>query len=484
MNTLKRRRRRPASEDSSLQNQTFYFVDRNSSSSEKRSHVMRHHIQEKRRQRKLSNRSGDWRQENQIVQYLPLQHAPTSVEGDRAEISRENNSGATSNSDSSTSYLLSKPTSYCISSLQPTPMITSLDFSRIDPADSLPMTLSHEDLDLVDHWKNRLTYWSGQNRHVKDRIFRTAMQHRVSFQTVILTFCARWKMQLYDLKDSKEAEYHLNQSTKAVQEVEQSTQADEDAVAMALGGLAIQEERFGSKSRAEEYMSRALRIIRPRTGSNRPVEVFLLYVRFIMSPLDPVIDEEGQRWLVTFLRGAEELMMEHRTESYLSAVRQRREAFRMESPLFPLLSSGPRPSRVPQDARKYVVENPPTQEACRSASLIYITAALWDFKDSPTRTRRFLEHLSSLAKEHSLDRDLACETFLWLLLEEGYDADLRDSERGWSTGALLQKHKQLRPDLQFHFNELLMSFLMLDAPIRGIAVFEQELDMITARTFV
>lgn len=101
MNTLKRRRRRPASEDSSLQNQTFYFVDRNSSSSEKRSHVMRHHIQEKRRQRKLSNRSGDWRQENQIVQYLPLQHAPTSVEGDRAEISRENNSGATSNSDSS-----------------------------------------------------------------------------------------------------------------------------------------------------------------------------------------------------------------------------------------------------------------------------------------------------------------------------------------------------------------------------------------------
>ena len=169
-------------------------------------------------------------------------------------------------------------------------------------------------------------------------------------------------------------------------------------------------------------------------------------------------------------------MMAHDTSEYLSAVPQRREAFQMESALFALLSSGPRPSRVPQDLRMYVVENPPTQEASRSAALIYVVAALWDFKDSPNKTRRFLDHLTWLAKEHDDDmgRDLACETFIWLLLEEGYDADLRDSERGWSTGALLKKHKQLRPDLQFRFNEILMSFLMMVPPIRGIDVFEAE----------
>lgn len=159
---------------------------------------------------------------------------------------------------------------------------------------------------------------------------------------------------------------------------------------------------------------------------------------------------------MTFLRGAEELVKQQNTDTYLSAVPQRREAFQMENALFPLLSSGPRPSRVPQDSRKYVLESPPTQKISQSAALIYITAALWDFQDSPSKTRRFLDRLCSMVKEHELDRYPACETFLWLLLEEGYDPDLRDSERGWSTGALVEKLKQLRPDLQFHFNEMLM----------------------------
>ena len=260
-------------------------------------------------------------------------------------------------------------------------------------------------------------------------------------------------------------------------DVENSVRKDEDGLAMALASLAIQEERFGSRELAEEYITRALSLTRPHAGSNRPVETYLLYVWYIMTPPEPMIDQEGQRWLVTFLRGAEELMISHSKNEYLSAVPQRREAFQMESPLFPLLSSGPRPSRLPQDSRKYVVENPPTQEACRSAALIYIMAALWDFKDSPSKTRRFLDHLISIVKEHGLDRYPASETFIWLLLEEGYDMDLKDSERGWSTGALLRKHRQLRPDLQFHFNEMLMSFLMLDPPIRGVDVFQSEQEM-------
>jgi hypothetical protein len=40
----------------------------------------------------------------------------------------------------------------------------------------------------------------------------------------------------------------------------------------------------------------------------------------------------------------------------------------------------------------------------------------------------------------------------------------------------LKTHKQLRPDLQFQFNEILLSLLMLTPPVRGIDAFEEELN--------
>lgn len=125
----------------------------------------------------------------------------------------------------------------------------------------------------------------------------------------------------------------------------------------------------------------------------------------------------------------------------------------------------------------YVLEGKPTQEISRTAALIYITAALWDFQDSPNKTNRFLEQLTTMTRDHGLDRSAACETLVWLLLEERWDADLRDAERGWSTGELLKMHKQLRPELQFRFSEILMSFLTMTPPIRGITAFAQELDV-------
>jgi hypothetical protein len=120
------------------------------------------------------------------------------------------------------------------------------------------------------------------------------------------------------------------------------------------------------------------------------------------------------------------------------------------------------------------VRNVPTQELTRTAALIYITAALWDYQDSSGQTGRFLNHLLHTVKKHELDRRPACETFIWLLLEENCDKDLKDSERGWSTGELLKIHKQLRPDLQFQYNETLLSFLMLMSPMKSVDAFERE----------
>lgn len=329
----------------------------------------------------------------------------------------------------------------------------------------------------MDYWTSKLTYWSGQNPHVKNQIFRTAMQHPVSFQAVILAYCARWKAQLEGITDSQEVQRHVSQARKNIEDATLGTlNVPADQLAMTMAGMALGEDRFGSKKAARDYLSRAVQILRPRAGTSMAVEVFLQYVRYIISPPpSTAVDSGGRRWLVTFLQGAEDLMRKHRSLEYQQQTPQRREAFQMESPLFPLLSSGPRPSQVPLASRMYVVRDDQTQEVSRTAALIFITAALWDFKDSASKTGRFLSYLHALVQQHQLGRHPACETLLWLLLEQECDPDLRDPERAWSTGELLRTHRLLRPDLQFLFNEILMSFLTLRTPTRGIDIFEQEL---------
>lgn len=354
--------------------------------------------------------------------------------------------------------------------------VTILDASRKDPFHTLPIISNRDDLELADYWTNRLCYWSGQNPHLKNEVFRTAMAHPLAFQAAILAYCARWKTQIYGFKDSRELQHHMSQVGKGIEEVRKgSVKVDQDSLSFAFTGLALQEERFGSAETAVGYANQAIQVLRPRVGTKTAAEVYLHYVRYMIIPPNPVMNTEGRQWLVTFLRGAEELMKEHSAESYLAAVPHRRTAFYMGSPLFPLLSTGPHPTRVPHNWRMYVLQNAPTQDVSRGAALIYITAVLWDFRDSPSRTRRFLEHLFAIVRKHQLDRDPACETLVWALVEETCDLDLRDPERAWSTGELLNICKQLPRELQFQFNEILMSFLQLARPIPEVDAFEREL---------
>ncbi|KAJ6019671.1 hypothetical protein N7499_009363 [Penicillium canescens] len=472
-----RRRRAPDSKNKPPKSQHFYFVDSNSSSKEKRAHVMRHHVQEKRKQRKMSHGSAE-KASGGIA--WPVKADAGLI----ADTESDASSTVAQESSSSQFSQLQIRFSNVTPPSQPRPPlhigspVTILDASRKDPFDSLPMEYDPEDLELADYWTSKLTYWSGQNLYLKNQIFRTAMGHPLTFKAVVLAYCARWKAQLYGVTDSLEIQRHVGQATKLIEEATSgSMQVKADDLAMALAGMALHEERFGSKQKAQVHVDRAVQLMRPRTGSNVPVETFIHYVRYIMTPEMPKINQAEQNWLLTFLRGAEDLMRRHNTPGYLLKAPHRRKTFQMESPLFSLLSSGPRPSQVPQAWRIYVVRDAQTQEVSRTAALIYITAALWYFQDSPDKTDRFLAQLCTMVKQHHLDHDPACETLLWLLLEEGYDSDLRDPERGWTTGELLRCHKQLPPDLQFQFNEILMSFLSLHTPIRGVHVFEEELQL-------
>ncbi|RLL98622.1 hypothetical protein CFD26_102014 [Aspergillus turcosus] len=477
----KRRRRLSITEDQPEKDRIFFFVDSNSSSREKRAYVMRHHVQEKRRQRKhLHAHNTDDRRNNRPLRYLPWKQK-TDERGNLngTDAVRGIASETVSHGDAliQTGFPMPRPAFSASNTPFLTSPITSLDASRKDPFHSLPMVCSNDDLELVDYWTSKLGYWSGQNHYLKDQIFRTAMVHPLPFQAVILGYCARWKARAYNLKDSPQVRIHVGQATQNIEMIRKGLMdIDGDNLAMALTGLSLQEARFGSQQKAQEYAEQAVQIVRSQGGTRKGVQVFLHYVLYVGISPHPTVDKVGQRWLLTFLRGAEEMMHKQKSDAYLSSVPLRREAFQMDSLLFPLLSSGPRPSQVPQTSRLYVMRDVPSQEVCRTAALIYITAALWDFQDSPSKTSRFISHVCTVVKQHQLDRYPACETLVWLLLEEGYESEMRDPERAWSTGELLKTHKQLRPDLQFQFNEILLSLLMLTPPVRGIAAFEDELN--------
>ncbi|KGO68085.1 hypothetical protein PITC_053430 [Penicillium italicum] len=471
-----RRRRAAESTSTPPKNQHFYFVDQNSSSKEKRAHVMRHHVQEKKKLRKMSRGTSPTEQIPGHTSY-PVNKEAEALRKTRPELLsaavQDSPDGETS-PQIRLSNLKSQPHMFTLPYIGSP--ITMLDASRRDPFASLPIEYDSLDIELADYWRNKLTYWSGQNLHVKNQIFRTAMGNRLSFKAVVLSYCARWKAQLYGMSDSPDIQRHLGQAVKLIDEATSgSTPVRADDLAMTLSGMALHEGRFGSRQVAHMYVDRAVQAMRPRTGTNRPVEVFIHYVRYLMMPEGPQVSLTEQQWLVTFLRGAEDLMQQHSSPEYLLQAPHRLKAFEMECPLFSLLSSGPRPSHVPHESRVYVVRDAHTQEVTRTAALIYITAALWDFQESPNKTERYLHFLCTAAKQHHLDRDPACETLLWLLLEEGHDSDLQDPERGWSTGELLKAHKRLPSDLQFQFNEILMSFLSFQTPIRGITAFEEEL---------
>ncbi|PKY03743.1 hypothetical protein P168DRAFT_319203 [Aspergillus campestris IBT 28561] len=461
-----------------VKSQMFYFVDSNSSSREKRAHVMRHHVQEKRKQRKHCKHGAETEHPIRPLRCLPWQQKQFGLDAvdsedvgpEQVQADLDDESLASSGPSS-----LSPPSHPSKIPHLESPL-TMLDASRKDPFRSLPMESSPENAVLVDYWTNRLTYWSGQNKYIKDQIFRSAMCHPLAFQAVILSYCSRWRSHLHHLEDGDHVHNHHRQVVTGIDKVMNgSLPMDADHLGMTLSGLALQEERFGDRQASRGYEDQAVQMLRSRGGSSKIHEVILHFVRYLLMPSESSISPEGQQWLGTFLRGAEQLMSAQSSDAYLTSVPQRRAAFGMDSPLFPLLSSGPHPTQVPLDSRVYVVQGVPTQEVMRTAALIYITAALWDFQDHPGKTARFLDHIQKAAKSHSLDRTPACETFTWLLLEESYEADLKDPERGWSTGELLKVHKQLRPDLQFHFNEILFSFLALTPPIRGIDAFESEL---------
>ncbi|EED22953.1 conserved hypothetical protein [Talaromyces stipitatus ATCC 10500] len=475
---VKKRSTAASSSQNGQQSQAFFFVDPASSTREKRAHVMRHHIQTKRKQNMLANHADRHsRREPRVYPWMKKS---------------SDNGGANAGSKplrgvvpmKSTVYKPDESSNAVVHHLNSLAALRKDPFATLAFDTSVPWAEEH----LVDMWTSRLTYWSGQNIHMKNRIFQEAMRNRTTFEAVVLGYCARWESTLTPpdpdgSKDSSRVQFYESRVRQAIaskQAYRSSPVFDEQALSLTLTGLALQEERFGDKDKAREYaeQAKALQLYRHSQSVNaaNSVRPFLLYVLGTMDPCSLTVEMDEIAHLVDFLHMAHRSLAADNDENYLIEVPQRSAAFQFDSPLFQLLSAGPRPSQVPIENRSFVVnKNKPTTEWARTAALIYIVMALSEFGQEKSKVVRFLDHLLQLVADYGLDRNPACESFMYFLMEETFDSDLRQPDRVWRANDLLQIQKRLPFESQFRFNEMLLGYLMLMPPVTTVEAFEKDL---------
>ncbi|KMP00587.1 hypothetical protein CIHG_07397 [Coccidioides immitis H538.4] len=338
----------------------------------------------------------------------------------------------------------------------------SLRTSRLDPFGTLPMELTDESQQLADCWTTKLAYWSGQNNHMKIAAFRQAMLSPMTFYVTILTYCARFRAHASGLKETPQSiQYTSTAERSLLRYIQAASDPYDENIVMAFAALSLQEERYGSKERAAEHMNQAMVRLRPRAADYPFQNVFVHYVRYTMSPCGVVRDAVEASQLSSFLRIAQSAAQDYH---FIYQAPLRRTAFQFSTPLHLLLSSGPHPSPVPKEERKWVVNCGAVHDLCRVASLIYITSSILDYRLSPHKCNLFLEELLLKISQHNLDRWASTESLLWMLLEDPSNVDLKDPRRAWVVGDIMGIVQRLPAQLKYQFSELLLRFLMLRPP--------------------
>ncbi|WEW57728.1 hypothetical protein PRK78_003195 [Emydomyces testavorans] len=461
---------------------TFFFVDEKSSSKGKRAHVMKHHIQEKKREQKrlLSQAAGG--QGRRGARGLPcgkknelLQRDPASnITGLSRVVSVVWNKDRNETDDTPPPLDASPisqdiPCSLCRQ--------ITLRASRSDPFDTLPMELTDESQQLVDCWTTKLAYWSGQNTHMKIAAFKQAMLHPMTFHVMILTYCSRYRAHVLGVKETPQSVQYVSTAERSLSRyIENTGDPYDENIIMAFAALSLQEERYGNKDKATKHINHAMVRLKPRAGVYPFQDTFIHYVRYTMSPREAIQNSGDVYQLLSFLRNAELAAQDYRL---ICQTPVRMTAFQFSTPLHLLLSSGPHPSHVPNEERRWVVKYGSLHDLCRIASLIYITSSILDYATSPDKCSRFLDGLIQKVDMHHLGRWPSTETLVWMLLEEPNHTDLKDPERAWFVGDIMEIVQKLPQQLNYQFSELLLRFLMLRPPDLEISREKFERDLWT-----
>ncbi|KAK2744197.1 hypothetical protein FQN55_006881 [Onygenales sp. PD_40] len=463
---------------------TFFFVDNAPSNNKgKRSHVMKHHIQEKKKEKSESMSSGilgfqrsrpsrglAWRRRSsedtpgsslhhihRYITHVPISHHKVSKD-ERAE-------------DEHLTPKSYQAPSHPSGPLAPKTMIGATGF---DPFDTLPLTLTNEDQELVDCYISKLSYWSGPNTYIKRAVFRNTMHDPMTFHIAILTYTARYRARVCASSGTPQSTSYVSQSETMVSQYLKDREGQpDDASTVALTALSVQETRYGNNDKSDQYLRRALEGL--QTSEMPILPSFTHYCRTFVRKRNVPLLEKHALDLVSFLRKAEALAIDHHHPQFLSYFPQRKAVFQYTAPLYLILSPGPHPTHIPDADRPWVVKYE-VHEVCRTSALIYLNIAVLDYKNIPGKCVRYLEQLVANIYQHGLHDGYQVESLLWMLLDDICDYDLKNPKRAWDVGDVVDLFKFLPPPLSFQFTELLLSFLMLKVPDFNITVakFEKE----------
>ncbi|KAK2796246.1 hypothetical protein FQN50_009636 [Emmonsiellopsis sp. PD_5] len=455
---------------------TFFFVDDAPSNNKgKRSHVMKHHIQEKKKEKSESISSGilgfqrsrpsrglAWRRRSSEDTPGSSFHHPIShhkvPKGERAE----------------DEHLT--PRSYQAPSHLNGPLDSKrmIGATRFDPFDTLPLTLTREEQELVDCYISKLSYWSGPNTYIKRAVFRDTMHNPMMFHVAVLTYTARYRAWVCASSGTPQSTSYVSKSETMISQYLKDREGQpDDASTVALTALSVQETRYGNNDKSDQYLQTALEGL--RTSEMPILGSFTHYCRTFVRKRNVPFLEKHALALVSFLRKAEALAIDHHHPQFLSYFPQRKAVFQYTAPLYLILSPGPHPTHIPDADRPWVVKYE-VHEVCRASALVYLNIAVLDYKDSPEKCVRYLEQLVTNIYQHGLHDGYQVESLLWMLLDDICDYDLKNPKRAWDVGDVVDLFKFLPPPLSFQFTELLLSFLMLKVPDFNITVakFEKE----------
>lgn len=329
--------------------------------------------------------------------------------------------------------------------------------SEADPFDTLPVTITEDMEQLLIVWGYKMAYWSGQNPCIKTSTFKLAMASPALFYSLILSYTARVRDRVERPNAEPRAHIYVDTAERLLaEEMQKSDGRDEDRIILALAGLSLQEERYGSGTKAVQLMQDAMGRLKRRIGDSI-AETFLHYIRLTQAPRLTTHEPREATRLISFLRDADTLSTGPLLT--LSRIPEFRDAFQFGSPLHFMLAAGPSPTPVPEDDRKWVILND-SREPCRIAALVYIAAALLDNFASPENTARLIAWIIGMVLENQLHRSPSTESLMWLLLTDPHDPHLKNSWRPWFVGNLMEVVCKLPLPLRFHFSEIVLRILM------------------------
>ncbi|KKY13706.1 hypothetical protein UCRPC4_g06933 [Phaeomoniella chlamydospora] len=313
--------------------------------------------------------------------------------------------------------------------------------------------------------------------HMKDVVWKYAASDKVTFQSTCLALTSGHRARFLPTESNiKSADYYARVTEPDLEIYLRTTRDHENVKAekftMVRTSQAMWEARFGSPERSHDYITAAITLVQQQQ-SMHPVVVTWLHYAYYMSqfhaqPSSIRVLASDASMFAMFFQNAEQLSMHQGNHTWSNRVPLRRQLFKRRSPLWKLLSAPTRRSvevNEPLEDYPWVImksHKNGVAAIARLACLLYINATLLDLRWSYDHTAAYLKHLEDKVLVHEVDRYPSVEPFIWVLLEQEPNPEVRSHDRPLIVGKLLRISRKLRPEVCDWLSEVLLRNLSLE----------------------